>query len=112
VDVYRRYDSIYCLKKDGDPIGYGDEDNRPCHGGYTKLHKLKCGHIIFTPKATVCVGNCYDQLSWGDYLSFFCLFCARYGLRIVKEAPLKRWHDLLLAFAAQTAREVAKWAAP
>jgi hypothetical protein len=31
-------------------------------------------------------------------------------LRLVKGSPLRRWHDLLLASATQTSREVAKWA--
>ena len=108
LDIYHRYDSIIKLVTDQD-TSLGAEENRTCKDGFSKLHKLRCGHRVYAEHACRCGANCQEPHL--NDVNFFCLLCTRDAMKIVHQVkPSTRWHDLLLPTMAQPGRETAEWA--
>jgi hypothetical protein len=58
LDVYKKYDSIVKLTTDED-ISNGAKENRPCHNGFSALHKLDYDHLAYSEIHPIACGkNC------------------------------------------------------
>ena len=106
-DLYRKYESIVKLVNNyavQSPV----EENRPCQNGHSKLHKLSCGHHVYSEqRAYPCGKNC--EAVQTNQQSFFCLLCARHHLDDTKIKVSRRWYDLLLPIFVNTKEELAWW---
>jgi hypothetical protein len=111
-DVFRKYDSIYRVTIKEEVHHHGAEETRPCLRTWSKVHKLNCGHTVFTEKETCCGGNC-DSIygNCGDP-QYFCQLCTRDDLRVPDSALPNRWYDLLLTRRAKPGRLAGKSAQP
>lgn len=75
----------------------GTLENRPCYDKSSQVHKLKCGHHVFSPTVALCGSNCStSSLAESDYAEFYCVLCVRDGLCRDRGQNPSRWHDLLL----------------
>jgi hypothetical protein len=42
----------------------GDKENRPCHCSMSRVHRLRCGHLVAMPDAAeICAQNCAGMVS-------------------------------------------------
>ncbi|KAF2826491.1 hypothetical protein CC86DRAFT_406754 [Ophiobolus disseminans] len=104
-DTYKKYDSIFKLVDDD--ISHIRE-NRPCHNGSSKLHKLNYGHYVYSEHRQVPCGMNCESASPNEQ-SFFCLLCVRHNLNFTKVKVLSRWHDLLLPVSVKKREELEWW---
>ncbi|KAJ4369676.1 hypothetical protein N0V83_005438 [Neocucurbitaria cava] len=77
-------------------VNSGIPENRPCHSGHSRVHKLHCGHYVYCETPAQCGRNCDDVLEFKDSSPLYCRLCVRHGLyRKLKRRP-NRWYDLFL----------------
>jgi hypothetical protein len=96
LDIYKKYSSIFEITND-DCILAGAKENRACHNGESKLHKLACGHYVYSKNQQLPSGsNCETRNDDGE--PFFCILCGRNKKSTNKDANgiSRRWHDVLL----------------
>jgi hypothetical protein len=106
--LWKQYDSILPLATDNDVASGHLQENRPCRNDKSKVHKLACGHYVYSEhEAVPCGKNCEEANP--DNNSFFCLLCARHCLDFTKIKQSRRWHDLLLPTFAKKDQELAWW---
>jgi hypothetical protein len=110
LDVYSRYDSILHVTSDDDVHNHGAEEPRPCGEVVTKVHPLRCGHLVFTEKESICLSNC--QLGSDNQGQYFCLLCTRRNRHFRKWNLPDRWYKLLLPRASHLGTELAKACQP
>jgi hypothetical protein len=108
-DVFKKYESIVQMVDDNDVYHRQMPENRPCHNRRSKLHKLNCGHYVYTEtNETPCGVNCAENNVSNDK-AFFCTLCVRHTLDFTKVKQSRRWHDLLLPIYIKKAEELAWW---
>jgi hypothetical protein len=108
LDIYKKYESIFQVVDD-DEVDQGAQENRTCHNGHSKCHKLSCGHFVYSEKqAWPCGMNC--DLPHTNKKPFFCLLCVREILDNQQERLSRRWHDVLLPTFVHPSTETACWA--
>jgi hypothetical protein len=111
-DVFRRYYSIYRVTTKEEVHHHGAEETRPCLRTWSKVHKLNCGHTVFTEKETCCAGNCDSIYGNCGGPQYFCQLCARNDLRVPDSALPDRWYDLLLTRRGKPGQAARKSAQP
>jgi hypothetical protein len=111
-DVFRRYYSIYRVTTKKEVHHHGAEETRPCLRTWSKVHKLDCGHTVFTEKETCCAGNCDSIYGNCGGPQYFCQLCARDDLRVPDSALPDRWYDLLLTRCGKPGQAAGKSAQP
>ena len=106
-DVFKKYESIVPLVTNDDVYHGQLPENRPCQDRLFQLHKLVCGHYVYTETSeTPCGGNCVEI---ADQKPFFCLLCVRHTLDFTKVKQSRRWHDLLLPIYVKKQEELTWW---
>ena len=73
-----------------------EHDTAPCEGGISKLHKLCCGHYVYSETSVYCGSTCSEQPAAEINVPLYCLLCVRDDLARHRKNPPLRWHDLLL----------------
>jgi hypothetical protein len=82
-------------------------ENRPCHDGRSKVHKLACGHHVLCDAPQLCGYNCHKANK--IIPSLYCLLCFRgEEARDQKQNPT-RWHELLLPKYHHPEKELVHW---
>lgn len=51
------------------------EDTQPCVNSNSCLHRLTCGHVVYTHEPTVCSRTCETPIT--NFATFFCTLCER-----------------------------------
>jgi hypothetical protein len=93
LDIYKKHSSIFKITND-DCILAGAKENRACHIGDSKLHKLVCGDYVYSENGQVpCGPDC--ETSNDDSKPFFCILCGRHKKSKNKDGNWisRRWHD-------------------
>jgi hypothetical protein len=92
-------------------VSRGSPENRPCHGTYSKVHDLTCGHFVFSESPTLCGKNCRDahinEVEKNSMLH--CTLCSRARINWDTGHYNKRWYDLLLPTFMDPEKEEADW---
>jgi hypothetical protein len=79
-------------------------ETRPCHYGISCVHKLTCGHYVWTDVRSQCGKTCENSCA-PEYDGFRCTLCIRKHAVANRVARNKRWQDLLLPPCVDIDRE-------
>lgn len=59
------------------PVNKND-DTKPCFTGCSRIHRLVCGHIVYTHQPTLCGKTC--QIPLNNFALFLCTLCERWDM--------------------------------
>jgi hypothetical protein len=62
------------------------EGTEPCLNNTSRLHRLACGHVVYTELSTTCGSNCSTPIC--DFAPFICTICEHW--KMVLEGTVKR----------------------
>ncbi|KAJ4369675.1 hypothetical protein N0V83_005437 [Neocucurbitaria cava] len=66
------------------------EGTEYCYEGCSRLHRLACGHVIYTEMASMCGKNCSAPVS--NYAPFMCAVCEHWKTVQSKQVPRRSSH--------------------
>ncbi|KAF2243515.1 hypothetical protein BU26DRAFT_570206 [Trematosphaeria pertusa] len=109
--LYNQWNSIEPLVTDT-MVARGVAENRICHGQFSRLHRLTCGHLVYVAEAAACGVSCAGAARnnyAGVGASFHCRLCFRRRSGEERGRVLRRWHDALLPEFIDLGEEAREW---